>query len=66
MGSDWLFEPRFTERVDLTTVVIVGVEDRMDQNRELCVEFMDDDEVQEVLTEPLRRQVYQESQQAEG
>ena len=40
--------------------------DRMDQNEELFAEFMDNDEVQEVITEHLRQQVYQESQQAEG
>ena len=40
--------------------------DRMDQNKELFAEFMDNDEVQEVITEHLRHQVYQESQQAEG
>ncbi len=40
--------------------------DRMDQNEELFAEFMDNDEVQEVITEHLRHQVYQESQEAEG
>ena len=40
--------------------------DRMDQNEELFAEFMDNDEVQEVITAHLRQQVYQESQQAEG
>jgi type I restriction enzyme R subunit len=40
--------------------------DRMDQNKELFAEFMHNDEVQEVITEHLRHQVYQESQEAEG
>lgn len=38
--------------------------DRMDQNQELFAEFMDNDEVQEVITKHLRREVYEESQTA--
>ena len=40
--------------------------DRMDQNQELFAEFMDNKEVQDAITKHLRRQVYQESQTAEG
>lgn len=40
--------------------------DRMDQNQELFADFMGNDEVQEVIIEHLRHQVYRESQQAEG
>ena len=36
--------------------------DRMDQNQELFAAFMDNDEVQEAITQHLRQQVYQESQ----
>jgi type I restriction enzyme R subunit len=38
--------------------------DRMDQNEELFAKFMDNEEVQEVITKHLRNQVYEESQQA--
>ena len=40
--------------------------DRMEQKTELFAEFMDNDEVQEAITNHLRQQVYQESQAAEG
>lgn len=40
--------------------------DRMDQNQELFAEFMDNDEVQEVITKHLRQQVYQQSQPADS
>ncbi|MBX0296994.1 type I restriction endonuclease subunit R [Haloarcula nitratireducens] len=40
--------------------------DRMDQNQELFAKFMDNDEVQEIITNHLRDAVYQESQSAEG
>jgi len=38
--------------------------DRMDQNQELFAKFMDNDEVQEVITKHLRQEVYEESQTA--
>jgi len=38
--------------------------DRMDQNQELFAKFMDNEEVQEAITKHLRREVYEESQQA--
>jgi type I restriction enzyme R subunit len=40
--------------------------DRMDQNQELFAKFMDNDEVQEVITKHLRQQVYQQSQPADS
>ncbi|MFP8957636.1 type I restriction endonuclease subunit R [Natrialbaceae archaeon A-CW3] len=40
--------------------------DRMDQNRELFAKFMDNEEVQEAITNHLRQQVYQESQTADS
>jgi type I restriction enzyme R subunit len=40
--------------------------DRMDQNQELFAKFMDNEEVQEAITKHLRREVYQESQTADG
>jgi len=44
----------------LTTMFI----DRMEQNEELFAEFMDNDEVQEAITNHLRQAVYQEVQEA--
>jgi type I restriction enzyme R subunit len=38
--------------------------DRMDQNQELFQKFMDNEEVQEAITQHLRQQVYQKSQTA--
>ncbi|ARS89329.1 type I restriction endonuclease subunit R [Natrarchaeobaculum aegyptiacum] len=40
--------------------------DRMDQNQDLFAKFMDNEEVQEAITKHLRREVYKESQQANG
>jgi type I restriction enzyme R subunit len=40
--------------------------DRMDQNQELFAKFMDNEEVQKAITQHLRREVYQESQEASG
>jgi len=40
--------------------------DRMDQNKELFAEFIDNDEVQDAITRHLRQEVYEESQPAES
>ncbi|MFC4356559.1 type I restriction endonuclease subunit R [Halobium salinum] len=40
--------------------------DRMDQNQELFAKFMDNEEVQEAITNHLREEVYQASQEAES
>lgn len=40
--------------------------DRMAQNQELFAKFMDNEEVQEVITKHLRLEVYQESQTADS
>ena len=40
--------------------------DRMDQNQELFAKFMDNEEVQRIVTEHLRQEVYQESQESEA
>ena len=40
--------------------------DRMDQNQELFAKFMDNEEVQEVITKHLRQEVYEESQPADA
>jgi type I restriction enzyme R subunit len=38
----------------------------MDQNQELFAKFMDNEEVQRIVTEHLRQEVYQESQESEA
>ena len=40
--------------------------DRREQNRELFAKFMDNDEVQDLITEHLRREVYEQSQEQAG
>lgn len=40
--------------------------DRMDQNEELFQKFMDNDEVQDIVTEALRMEVYEASQEADA
>ena len=40
--------------------------DRMDQNQDLFAKFMDNEEVQRIITEHLRQEVYQESQESEA
>jgi type I restriction enzyme R subunit len=38
----------------------------MDQNRELFAKFMDNEELQDLITKLLRKEVYEESQEAEA
>ncbi|MDZ7730624.1 MAG: hypothetical protein U5K37_06440 [Natrialbaceae archaeon] len=40
--------------------------DRMDQNRDLFQKFMDNDDIQEIITEHLRKEVYEASQSADA
>jgi type I restriction enzyme R subunit len=40
--------------------------DRREQNQELFQKFMDNDEVQDIITEHLRKSVYEASQDAEA
>ncbi|MFP9190785.1 hypothetical protein [Natronosalvus vescus] len=40
--------------------------DRRNQNQELFQKFMDNDEVQDIITEHLRKAVYEASQETEA